>query len=166
MSSVTLQIVLSFNCLLLKGFWPNCWHALNGECSVFSTMDRSSGSPSFVQSTWSNGGWEASGHVMTPSIPVGRYVCRGIWRAWAGSEHSLVQGCLLIYQHIPSLTQWQNTRICSNNRKNICLCVLIEPYTVHSMLPNQAIYPIILCGRMQEASHDANRDLINKILRT
>ena len=53
---------------------------------IFITKDRSSASPSFVQSTRSSGGWAAAGQVTTPSSPVGRYVSSGIGRARAGSE--------------------------------------------------------------------------------
>lgn len=62
------------------------WPSLHLEIISFITKERSSGSPSFVQSTRSSWGWAVAGHVTTPSIPVGRYVCWGIWRAWAGSE--------------------------------------------------------------------------------
>lgn len=60
------------------------WHS--GR-DYFVTKDRSSGSPSLVQSTRSSGGWAAAGQATTPSIPVGRNVCLGIGRALAGSEH-------------------------------------------------------------------------------
>lgn len=64
-------------------FWQRL--LLPVEIILFITKNRSSVAPSFIQSTWSSGGWATTGQVTTPSIPVGRYVSGGIFRACAGS---------------------------------------------------------------------------------
>lgn len=67
------------------------------EIIILITKDRSTGSPSFIQSTRSSGGWAITGQETTPSIPVGRYVSWGIFSAWAGSENSYIDKTLFIF---------------------------------------------------------------------